>query len=107
MLRCRVDEVGYLTHHAQPLLGFDPLHQYTSESKFMRPGTTLLFYTDGLIEDRHATLDEGMQRLWRFVETLDDLAPVRLCEALSAWRAGWGPQTDDICVFAVRTAEPI
>lgn len=84
------------------LLGADPGWQYKSEPKFLRPGTTLLLYTDGLVELRGRSLEEGMDALRTFVESLVDLSPEILCKQILDWRLGVAGREDDICVLAVR-----
>ncbi|MEX0790572.1 MAG: PP2C family protein-serine/threonine phosphatase [Actinomycetota bacterium] len=102
-LRCRIGETAFLFPQASDvLLGVDPGWQYKSESKFLRPGTTLLLYTDGLVELRGYSLEEGMDALRRFVESLEDLSPEILCRQILDWRLGVAGREDDICVLAVR-----
>ena len=105
ILRCRTGEFDYL-HPTDPgpLLGADPSTSYDTELKKLRPGTTLLFYTDGLIEQRGASLTDGMEALRTFVEQLDDLSPKALCDAVLDWRLEYGRREDDICMLAVRLA---
>lgn len=103
ILRCRPGEFDYLEPKSKgPILGVDPDWSYNSEHKQLRPGTTLLFYTDGLIEQRGESLDQGMAALLSLVETLDDLSPQAVCDSVLAWRLGYGRREDDICVLAVR-----
>ena len=105
ILRCRPGEFTYLEAvTAGTLLGVEPGSVYKTEVKQLRPGTTLLFYTDGLVEQRGESLAEGMEALRAFVETLEDLSPQALCEAVLEWRLGYGRREDDICVLAVRLA---
>lgn len=105
ILRCRPGESEYLEPVARgPLLGVDPHATYDSEPKQLRAGTTLLFYTDGLIEQRGQSLTDGMDALLAHVEKLDDLAPQALCDAVLEWRLGYGSREDDICILAVRLA---
>lgn len=103
VLRCRIGETAFLLPDASDvLLGADPGWQYQSESKLLRTGTTLLLYTDGLVELRGHTLDEGMDALREFVESLDDLSPETLCRQILDWRLKTASREDDICVLAVR-----
>lgn len=103
VLRCRMGETAFLLPNATDvLLGADPGWEYTSEHKVLRTGTTLLLYTDGLVELRGHTLDEGMDALRQFVEGLDDLSPESLCSQVLEWRLKIASREDDICVLAVR-----
>jgi serine phosphatase RsbU (regulator of sigma subunit) len=103
ILRCRENETGYLIPRTNNiLLGADPSWEFTSEQKFLRTGTTLLMYTDGLVEMRGRSLDEGMDALKDFVESLQDLSPEVLCKQILEWRLGIAGREDDICVLAVR-----
>lgn len=103
VLRCRIGETAFLLPDASDvLLGADPTWQYKSEFKLLRTGTTLLLYTDGLVELRGHTLDEGMDALREFVESLDDLSPEPLCSQILDWRLKTASREDDICVLAVR-----
>jgi serine phosphatase RsbU (regulator of sigma subunit) len=103
ILRCREGETAYLIPRTNNvLLGADSRWEFSAEQKFLRPGTTLLMYTDGLVEMRGHSLDEGMDALRVFVESLEDLSPEVLCEQILQWRLGTAGREDDICVLAVR-----
>ena len=98
----RVGEFGFLIPPPGGiLLGVDPDRVYQEESKLLRPGTTLLFYTDGLIEVRGRNLD-GMAELLALVESCDDLAPQALCDQVLDWRRHVGRIDDDVCIMAAR-----
>ncbi|MEV0390669.1 SpoIIE family protein phosphatase [Nonomuraea sp. NPDC050643] len=64
-------------HHGL-ILGADPGFGYTSQTFTLPPGSTLLLYTDGLVETRHQPLAERLSAL---------------CEALS----GHGADPQDVC----------
>jgi serine phosphatase RsbU (regulator of sigma subunit) len=103
VLRCRQGETGFLFPRGRDaMLGADPDWEYVVETKVLRPGTTLLFYTDGLIETRSQTLDDGMNDLQAFVDGLDDLAPQAVCDQVLEWRLGVARREDDLCLLAVR-----
>ncbi len=66
----------------------------------LEPGTTLLLYTDGLVERRNASLDDGMARLCAAVAGPDldlDVLCERIIESLGAEAAG-----DDVALVALR-----
>ncbi|MGY2063949.1 SpoIIE family protein phosphatase [Blastococcus sp. SYSU DS0619] len=83
------------------LLGVDPrAARHTAEVQLPR-GATLLLYTDGLVESRSHTLDDGLRSLLAAVDRhagdeLDDL-----CDAVLARMVPRGGQ-DDVAMVAVR-----
>jgi PAS domain S-box-containing protein len=69
---------------------------------YLPRGSTLLLYTDGLVEDRSVDVDVGVERLCSLVSRHDpalglDALCDRLLDELLA-----GPRTDDAAVVAVR-----
>lgn len=86
------------------VLGAAPGWEYAEATKVLRPGTTLVLYTDGVIEVPPATLDQIMAELLGVVEQLPDLTPQGVCDEIVQWRLGRGSRTDDICVLAARLA---
>jgi serine phosphatase RsbU (regulator of sigma subunit) len=86
---------------ADLLLGIDPHTERSVETALLPWGSTVLLVTDGLIERRGESLDEGTDRLLRLVEerATDDLD--RLCDALVG---GLVPQAaaDDVAIVAFR-----
>ena len=68
----------------------------------MKAGSTLLLYTDGLIERRDQNLDDGIDALAATLSNLGGLDPEPLCDAIvestGALRAG----DDDIALLVVR-----
>jgi serine phosphatase RsbU (regulator of sigma subunit) len=103
LLRCRPGEFGYLfASQGDRLLGATPNWIYHEEAKILRPGTTLLFYTDGLIEWRTQTLDGGMDALLALTKTIHDLSPQVVCDQAIQWRRRMARQEDDVCLLAVR-----
>jgi serine phosphatase RsbU (regulator of sigma subunit) len=102
-LRCRQGEFGFLGRpNGTLLLGVAPDWVYQEEIKILRPGTTLLFYTDGLFEWREPDLGDGMDVLRSFVAGLTDLSPQVVCDEVVAWRLQQARQEDDVCVLAAR-----
>jgi serine phosphatase RsbU (regulator of sigma subunit) len=103
VLRCRVDTTDFLTAPSGRLvLGVDPDWVYPEATKVLRPGTTLLFYTDGLVEARGRGIEEGMEDLRQFVASLPDLTPQALCDRVLEWRLKAARREDDMCLLAAR-----
>ena len=50
-------------HHSNPALGLPQPPSFVEEEVALRPGTSVLLYTDGLIERRGESLDLGLERL--------------------------------------------
>jgi serine phosphatase RsbU (regulator of sigma subunit) len=69
----------------------------------LEPGCTVLLYTDGLVERRDSTFDEGMARLTGHLRELTDRPLDKLCDALSE-RMLLGTPQDDVALVAVRIA---
>ena len=67
----------------------------------LRPGATLLLYTDGLVERRGATLDTGLERLAATAAELTGEDPAALVDALLGRLLDGGP-VDDVAVVAAR-----
>jgi serine phosphatase RsbU (regulator of sigma subunit) len=85
------------------LLGVDASVGRAEPTVDLVPGSTLLLYTDGLVERRDSTLDEGTERL---IAQLGDMAhrPLPdLCDALLE-RLLRGTPEDDVALVAVRLA---
>jgi PAS domain S-box-containing protein len=83
------------------MLGVDCTAERPESVVDVAAGSTVLLYTDGLIEQRGSTIDEGMDRL---VGHLRDLAGAPLeecCDALLDRMVQGTPQ-DDVAIVAVR-----
>jgi serine phosphatase RsbU (regulator of sigma subunit) len=103
VLRCRPGEFEFLTPPpGGRLLGVSPEWVYQERSKVLRPGTTMLFYTDGLVERRGEDLHHGMGALLEFVEGLDEQSPQAICDHVLQWRLLQGQIEDDVCLLAAR-----
>jgi serine phosphatase RsbU (regulator of sigma subunit) len=74
----------------------DPV--YTSATLTLHDGDLLLFFTDGLIEHRHRTLDEGLAPV---IATLNDAAPGQPLDKLLSRLRRANPD-DDTCLLLVR-----
>ncbi|MEV4941558.1 SpoIIE family protein phosphatase [Streptomyces zaomyceticus] len=100
MLLLRDGRARLLDPPRDVLLGAVPSFSYREQRIGLRPGDTLLLYTDGLIERRHAGLDEGLARLAAEAERLGDREPDRLVDELLS--TATGDTDDDTSLVAVR-----
>jgi serine phosphatase RsbU (regulator of sigma subunit) len=86
------------------LLGVAPDVERHDHAVALRPGATVLLYTDGLVERRHATLDDGLRLLVGAAAHLATRPVDELCDAVIA---RLDPElTDDIALLALRVREP-
>jgi len=86
---------------ADLLLGVDAHVDRAESVVTLDRGSTVLLYTDGLIERRDADLDTGLERLRTQLAELSDLPLQQLCDELIA-RLVDGKPEDDVAVVAVR-----
>ncbi|NJP50195.1 SpoIIE family protein phosphatase [Streptomyces sp. SBST2-5] len=85
-------------------LGVDPSLPRPDHEVTLPPGATVLLHTDGLIEQRGESLDEGMRTAAQ-VAARHATGPLgTLCDALLAERAG--SLQDDIALLAARLHTP-
>ncbi|MGW6690908.1 SpoIIE family protein phosphatase [Streptomyces sp. NPDC054961] len=85
---------------AGPPLGLGGLPFETAEVE-LPPGSTLVLYTDGLVEDRHRDIDVVLGRLGQALARADR-SPEETCEAVMEAMAPEHP-TDDIALLVART----
>ena len=69
----------------------------------VEPGSTVIVFTDGLVESPDLSLEQGLERLRAGIGTLPQ-APDDLCEALLDARFAAEPPRDDVAIVAVRLA---
>jgi anti-sigma regulatory factor (Ser/Thr protein kinase) len=83
-------------------LGVMPSIEYPEATFALEPGSTLVMYTDGLVEERGASIDAGLDALKEaLIGGPDD--PDALCDHMVARLLANRAATDDIAVLAVRT----
>jgi serine phosphatase RsbU (regulator of sigma subunit)/anti-sigma regulatory factor (Ser/Thr protein kinase) len=91
---------GYLEGESSPPLGirFDPGRAEVATT--LEAGSTVLLYTDGLVEERGAPIDHGLERL-REAVTEAPLDPESLCDRVLAALVDAAPG-DDVALIAVQ-----
>ncbi|MGY1606247.1 SpoIIE family protein phosphatase [Geodermatophilus sp. SYSU D00700] len=92
----------YLDGGLGPALGLPPSGPRREATRTLSPGATLVLYTDGLVERRGATLDDGLDRLAAAVTARrSDPLPALVDGVLGDLVDGNG-SNDDVAVVAVR-----
>jgi anti-anti-sigma factor len=99
-----VDREGarYLDDTRGPVLGLPDREPFTEGSTTIRPGTTLLLYTDGLVERRGEIVDEGLARLADAAARRAGEGPDALVDHLLEEVVEQHGHADDIALVAVR-----
>jgi light-regulated signal transduction histidine kinase (bacteriophytochrome) len=83
------------------LLGVDPRAVRTDQVTVLRRGSTVLLYTDGLVERRDSGFDDGIDRLGRALAELRDLPVDEVCDEVLERLVPDGAE-DDVALVAVR-----
>ncbi len=93
-------EARFLEGAPDPPLGVFDSERHTELTAELEPGSTLVLYTDGLVEERGVSIDAGLEALRRAAEKPGD--PEDLCDHLVASMLAIHPANDDIAVLALR-----
>jgi PAS domain S-box-containing protein len=95
-----VGRAEYLDDTSGTMLGASADTTFSTGRRRLAPGTGLLCYTDGLIEDRHRDITRGLHLL---AETLRLSAPSsagRMCATAADSLLGAAHRADDVCLLA-------
>lgn len=87
-------------------IGVDASLAFTAGEVELEQGSTILLYTDGLVERRGSPLDEGLRQLAESASASED-DPEELVEAVLGALIGDNERPDDIAVLAIRFAAPV
>jgi serine phosphatase RsbU (regulator of sigma subunit) len=87
------------------LLGVDAAAHRAEPQVELAPGSTVLLYTDGLVERRDSTLDRGTELLVEQLRLLGGNSLEELCDGLLERLLRGTPQ-DDVALVAVRLGPP-
>lgn len=103
-LLVRGDRTAYVDMPYDLLLGVTPSAVRTTTEVTLPRGSTLLLYTDGLVEHRNRALTDGMAALHETAAGLraDDLDT--LCDTL-LHRLATAHPTDDVCLLAIHLGD--
>lgn len=84
-----------------PMLGFVPEFEVSPSTDVLSPGELLLLYSDGLVERRGQSIQDGLDRLAAsFTGRSPDIETA--CDELYQLLADQGPAADDTALLAVR-----
>ncbi len=87
------------------MLGIDRASERVNGEVVLLPGTTVVLYTDGLVERRGESLDDGLARLREAAEEYAGLGPNQLSDAL---RSRMAPDPhDDVAMLTVRVVDTV
>jgi len=100
-LRTRAGQTVQLPRPRGPLLGADPTAVYETADLTLELGDLILLYTDGLVEHRQRTLQEGLAPV---IATLDEISLADTVQPLAALlpRLRRSNPDDDTCIVAAR-----
>ncbi|MFJ8542766.1 SpoIIE family protein phosphatase [Streptomyces sp. NPDC093586] len=93
----------FLTAARDPLIGLVPEPRYTSAHEPLPPGSTLLLYTDGLVERRDEDLETGLERLRERAAGAARCPLDVFCDELLTGMLPHGGE-DDVAMLALRLA---
>jgi anti-sigma regulatory factor (Ser/Thr protein kinase)/putative methionine-R-sulfoxide reductase with GAF domain len=82
-------------------LGVLPFGGYTAGEAVIKPGSMVLLYTDGLVEERGMSIDDGLERLREAIERAPEDADA-MCDFLLDEVPLHGAAGDDVAILATR-----
>jgi phosphoserine phosphatase RsbU/P len=100
LLVCASGPARLLEHEPDPLLGVAPDSVRHDHEVSLGTGDTVVLFTDGLVERRGRTIDDGLARVRAMAEGARGRSLEELCDALLTHFPDRGE--DDIAVLAVR-----
>jgi len=95
-------QVDYLDEAVGRMLGASPEPAFTTGRRRLPTGTVLLNYTDGLIENGHRDLTDGLEELAGVMRRSAALTAEQICDAVRDALLGTDVRDDDVCLLAVR-----
>jgi serine phosphatase RsbU (regulator of sigma subunit) len=87
------------------LLGVEPATSRIEQVVELVEGSTLLLYTDGLVERRDADYDTGVQRVARLMQDMKDGSAGDLCDTLIVATSA-AKTEDDVALLALQCRPP-
>jgi PAS domain S-box-containing protein len=97
-------DAEYLDDAPGVVLGVSPGIPLHTARRRLAPGTALLFYTDGLVEDRRRAIDEGLSSLVTAVKRSGARSVGQIRDAAESLLDAAPSRADDVCLLAARLA---
>jgi serine/threonine-protein kinase RsbW len=94
----------YLDDTSGTMLGACDDNPVTTGHRRLRPGTRLVLYTDGLIEDRHRDITDGLAILAETLRCSGLCSAERTCATVEAALLSAAQRPDDVCLLTARLA---
>ena len=92
----------YLDAATGIMLGACPGASFATGHRLLRPGARLLLYTDGLIEDRHRDISDGLTILAETLRRSRPSSAEQTCATVHAALLGTARRHDDVCLLTAR-----
>ncbi len=92
----------YLDTVAGVMLGVPGGGAFTTVRRHLAPGAGILFYTDGLVEDRHRDITDGLDALAAAMRNSTIRSAEQACVTAQAMLPGGVSRADDVCLLAAR-----
>ena len=96
----------FLAHALAPPVGVSVDGHYEESCSKLPAGATLLLYTDGLVERRGESIQEGLDRLLAETRAHESADLEELCDRVLSGLASHGRSADDVALVAMRPAPP-
>lgn len=96
------DGSRYLIDGAGMMLGVADSPSYTTARDHLLPGSSLLLFSDGLVEDRSRSLDEGLDALASVFSKGEVATAEEACALAQGVLVEGSARADDVCLLAVR-----
>ena len=95
-------QVEYLETSSGAMLGIPGEGSFSTGQRRLAPGSGLLLYTDGLIEDRRRDITEGFAALADAMGPAASRSAEQTCTAVQTALLGSASRADDVCLLAAR-----
>ncbi len=98
----RSGRTEYLDDTAGTMLGASEGHPFTTGHRTLKPGSRLVLYTDGLIEDRRRDITDGLAILAETLRRAGPRSAEQTCATVQAVLLGTARRPDDVCLLTAR-----